>query len=78
LADLDRDGHHRKRGTKITLPPDTQVFETIVFSFDTLAQRLRELAFLNGGVVITLDDERDEGKSHRSTTKAASASSSRT
>ena len=44
--------------------PDTQVFETIEFSFDTLANRLRELAFLNGGVVITLDDEREEGKSH--------------
>ena len=41
-----------------------QIFETIEFSFDTLANRLRELAFLNGGVVITLDDEREEGKSH--------------
>jgi DNA gyrase subunit B len=58
-------GTTRKRGTRIRFRPDTQVFETIVFSFDTLAQRLRELAFLNGGVVITLDDERDEGKSHR-------------
>ena len=41
-----------------------QIFETTEYSFDTLAQRLRELAFLNGGIVITIDDERD-GKSHR-------------
>ena len=44
--------------------PTPQIFETTAFSFDTLAQRLRELAFLNGGVLITLDDERD-GKSHK-------------
>ena len=56
-------GTTKKRGTKITFKPDAQIFETIDFSFDTLAQRLRELAFLNGGVTITIDDERD-GKSH--------------
>ena len=54
----------KKRGTKITFKPDPQIFETTEFSFDTLAQRLRELAFLNGGVTITLEDERD-GKSAR-------------
>src|SRR4051812_13833382 len=58
-ADLEITGTTKRRGTKITFKPDTQVFETTVFSFDTLAQRLRELAFLNGGIVITLDDERD-------------------
>jgi len=57
-------GTTKKRGTKITFLPDRQIFETIEFSFDTLAQRLRELAFLNAGVTITLDDERD-GKSHQ-------------
>src|SRR6187402_3104542 len=57
-------GTTQKRGTKVTFKPDPQIFESIDYSFDTLAQRLRELAFLNGGIVITLDDERD-GKSHR-------------
>ena len=64
LADLEVTGTTKKRGTKITFKPDDQIFETTEFSFDTLAQRLRELAFLNGGVTITIDDERD-GKSHR-------------
>jgi DNA gyrase subunit B len=41
-----------------------QIFETTEYSFDTLAQRLRELAFLNGGILITIDDERD-GKNHK-------------
>ncbi len=64
IAELEPTGTTKKRGTKITFKPDTEIFETTVFSFDTLAQRLRELAFLNGGIVITLDDERD-GKSHK-------------
>ncbi len=63
-GDLEVTGTTKKRGTKITFKPDEQIFETTEFSFDTLAQRLRELAFLNGGVAITLDDERD-GKAHR-------------
>ncbi|MBM3777209.1 MAG: DNA topoisomerase (ATP-hydrolyzing) subunit B [Acidimicrobiia bacterium] len=63
-ADLAVTGTTGRRGTKITFRPDAAVFETTVFSFDTLAQRLRELAFLNAGIQITLDDERD-GKSHR-------------
>ena len=61
---LEITGTTKRRGTKITFTPDPDVFETTVFSFDTLAQRLRELAFLNGGITITLDDERD-GKSHK-------------
>ncbi len=64
IADLVVTGTTKKRGTKITFKPDAEVFETVEFSFDTLAQRLRELAFLNAGVRITLDDERD-GKNHK-------------
>ena len=64
LSSLEATGTTTRRGTKITFRPDLQIFETTEYSFDTLAQRLRELAFLNGGIVITIDDERD-GKSHR-------------
>src|SRR5438874_3089347 len=64
IGELTVTGTTKRRGTKVTFKPDSQVFETLTFSFDTLAQRLRELAFLNGGVLITLDDERD-GKSHK-------------
>jgi DNA gyrase subunit B len=63
-TELEATGTTKKRGTKITFKPDPEIFETTEFSFDTLAQRLRELAFLNAGVTITIDDERD-GKSHR-------------
>src|SRR5438477_1905019 len=63
-ADLEVTGTTKKRGTKITFRPDADIFETTDFSFDTLAQRLRELAFLNAGILITLDDER-EAKNHK-------------
>src|SRR5579862_8738288 len=46
-ADLEVTGRTEKRGTKITFKPDAAVFETGEFSFETLSQRLRELAFLN-------------------------------
>src|SRR5262245_27123937 len=52
-----------QRGTKITFKPDPLIFETTSFSFDILSQRLRELAFLNRGIHITIQDERDQ-KSH--------------
>jgi len=64
IRDLDVTGTTQRRGTKVTFRPDPQIFEAIDYSFDTLAQRLRELAFLNGGILITIDDERD-GKSHK-------------
>ena len=64
LGALEMTGTTQRRGTKVTFKADPQIFETVEFSFETLAQRLRELAFLNGGIVITIDDERD-GKSHK-------------
>jgi DNA gyrase subunit B len=62
---LENTGVTERRGTKVTFKPDGQIFETTTFSFDTLSQRLRELSFLNRGILITLDDERDENKKHR-------------
>jgi DNA gyrase subunit B len=50
-------------GTLVRFKPDPQVFQETNFSFDTLSQRLRELAFLNSGLRITLNDERS-GKTH--------------
>src|SRR6187455_2877729 len=64
-GEIEVAGTTKKRGTKVTFRPDAQIFETTEFSFDTLAQRLRELAFLNAGVTITIDDERDAGKGHK-------------
>jgi DNA gyrase subunit B len=52
-----------QRGTRITFKPDALIFETTAFSFDILSQRLRELAFLNRGIHIAIQDERDQ-KSH--------------
>lgn len=59
-APLQATGKTKRRGTKVRFKPDSQVFETLEFSFDVLAQRLRELAFLNKGLAITLRDERKE------------------
>jgi len=53
-------GKTKGRGTKITFKPDSEVFEILDFSWDILSQRLRELAFLNRGIKITLSDERSE------------------
>ena len=61
-APLKETGHTDRRGTKITFKPDTTIFDTTDFNFDTLSQRLRELSFLNKGVVITISDERNDKK----------------
>ena len=54
----ETDGH----GTKTFFIPDAEIFEEIDFDYETLSQRLRELAFLNKGIRITLDDEREDKK----------------
>jgi DNA gyrase subunit B len=59
-APLKTAGKTKKRGTKVTFKPDPQIFEVLEYSYDTLAQRLRELAFLNKGLEITITDERTE------------------
>jgi DNA gyrase subunit B len=59
-APLKEVGVTEKRGTVQTFKPDPEIFETVEFSVDTLTNRLRELAFLNSGLHITLTDERVE------------------
>jgi DNA gyrase subunit B len=60
LAPLKHTGKTRKRGTKITFRPDSTIFTETAFSFDKLSERLREKAFLNKGIRITIKDEREE------------------
>src|SRR4029079_11904737 len=60
VAPLAQSGKTKRRGTKITFKPDSQIFDHTVFSFDKLSERLREKAFLNKGIRITIKDEREE------------------
>jgi DNA gyrase subunit B len=55
---LKKAGASKKLGTKVHFLPDRSIFTATEYNFDTLAQRLRELAFLNKGLLITLTDER--------------------
>jgi DNA gyrase subunit B len=58
VSTLEITGTTGRRGTKVTFYPDADIFETLEFSYDTLAARLQELAFLNRGLRIGLDDAR--------------------
>ena len=62
-APLEQVGKTKSRGTTITFKPDDTIFEETEFSYDILSNRLRELAFLNSGVKITLIDERIDRQS---------------
>src|ERR1700690_2754181 len=55
---LRKTGANKNRGTKVRFLPDRSIFTATEYNYDTLAQRLRELAFLNKGLIITLTDER--------------------
>lgn len=63
LRSKKQDSGKKRRGTRVTFLPDSNVFSTNNYSFDTLSQRFRELAFLNKGITINFTDERT-GKSH--------------
>jgi DNA gyrase subunit B len=62
-APLERVGKARGHGSTVAFWPDPDIFEETEFRFETLSNRMREMAFLNAGLRITLTDERDEGKS---------------
>ena len=61
-SELIETGETRLRGTKVHFVPDAEIFTTTEFSYDILVRRLRELAYLNKGVKITIEDERSDGK----------------
>jgi DNA gyrase subunit B len=63
VTPLNAAGKTKRRGTKVTFKPDAEIFETVEFSHETLSQRLREMAFLNRGLKITLLDEKTDKRS---------------
>ncbi|HEY1254613.1 MAG TPA: DNA gyrase subunit B, partial [Terracidiphilus sp.] len=58
VSELRQAGISKRRGTKVHFLPDKSIFSVSEYNYDTLAQRLREMAFLNKGLEITLTDER--------------------
>ncbi len=62
VSELKVIGKTKKRGTRITFLPDADIFNTIELRYDILTRRLRELAFLNKGVLINIEDERSDKK----------------
>lgn len=62
VTDLSKIGQTDEQGTKVSFKPDTEIFEETEYDFDILANRLRELAFLNKGIRIILNDKREDDK----------------
>jgi DNA gyrase subunit B len=63
VTDLKIIGKAKSTGTKVTFKPDHEIFEELTFNHETLAQRLRELSFLNMGIKIILRDKRNDNNS---------------
>jgi DNA gyrase subunit B len=61
-SELSLTGDTNQKGTKVRFVPDGQIFTTTEFNYDILVRRLRELAYLNKGVQITIEDERSDAK----------------
>ncbi|AZA80064.1 DNA topoisomerase (ATP-hydrolyzing) subunit B [Chryseobacterium sp. G0186] len=59
-TEVEEIGHSERRGTKQFFQPDDTIFTELVYNYDTLATRLRELSYLNRGITITLTDEREK------------------
>lgn len=62
ISDLVKIGETTEHGTKVSFKPDVEIFEETEYDFEVLANRLRELAFLNKGIKIILTDKREEDK----------------
>ncbi len=62
VKELEERGKAKGNGTKVTFKPDHEIFTELVYSYEVLSNRLRELAFLNKGLKIVLNDERSDGQ----------------
>lgn len=62
LTELTEEGNTNRTGTKVTFHPDPEIFTVTEYDYDVLQKRLRELAYLNKGITITLKDMREDGK----------------
>ncbi len=67
LYPVKEDGISTETGTRVTFYPDPEIFDLLEYNYDTLASRMRELAYLNKGITVTIRDERskDEEGKHR-------------
>lgn len=62
ITDVEKIGESSESGTQVYFKPDAEIFDEVIFDFEILAQRLRELAFLNKGIYIKLVDLREENE----------------